>query len=85
MIVMLMRLRFFKYVYFNIRLVYEGKTFIWGIISTAFIILMKNFKIPQKKTTHCVILNLEGFQFQSLTQRLTYIMFADIRIINEQI
>lgn len=85
MIVMLIPLRFFKYVYFNIRLVYEGKTFIWGIISIAFIILMKNFKIPQKKTTRCVILNLEGFQFQSLTQRLTYIMFADIRIINEQI
>lgn len=85
MIVMLIPLRFFKYVYFNIRLVYEGKTFIWGIISITFIILMKNFKIPQKKTTRCVILNLEGFQFQSLTQRLTYIMFADIRIINEQI
>lgn len=54
--------------------------------SIAFIILMKNFRIPQKKKTCCVLLNSEGlcFHIQSLTYYLTHIMFADVCIINEQ-
>lgn len=76
----------FSYIYFNIVLMHEEKTFILEIRFIAFISLVKNFRISQKKKTFCYLefrrLLISYPKFNSL---LTHIMSADVCIIYEQI